>query len=81
MPPANAPVPTGPRPQERFRWEIIALPLAVVVGLWLLTAFELPLCWDSVLSGIENRARFSAVCVFAAICSALLACMRVLGRR
>lgn len=72
--------PQQPRLIERFRWWILALPLAVPVICWLLTSFEPALRWGDLLDvlQVQDRERYSAVCVLAAICSAILACTRVL---
>ena len=83
MSPAEERRPAPPGPIERFRWWLLALPFLVPAFLWILMSAVEPGVWDSVLDGlrVQNRERYSAVCVLAAICSALLACTRVLGRR
>lgn len=81
MPNANMPLQNIRPRRRRFRWQTLALPLAVPLLLWLIATLNFASHWRATLDSIENRERFSAVCVLAAMCTALLACMRVLRRR
>ena len=70
--PPNVPVPPPqlrpPRPQRwRFRWEIVAVILALMVGLWLVRGIEPSFEWREVMEALRvpgrDRERYTQLAV------------------
>jgi hypothetical protein len=71
----------GPTPaRRRFRWELVALPIALLLGPWFMGGVDWPVHWSEIVDALHVRrpADYSATACLAATLVGVLACLRVL---
>jgi hypothetical protein len=83
-PPGGSPSPRATPPlRQRFRWELTAIPVALLVGPWFLGGFEGSVHCSEVMSnlGVHRPVDYAATVCLAATLAALLACLRIIRSR
>jgi hypothetical protein len=66
--------------KKTFRWELVAILIAIAVAAWLLDGVRVAFSWNDVLNwaDIHNRARFTRLCLLGLWLIGLIAVIRVL---
>lgn len=73
--------PSGPR--QQFRWELLLIPLALLLGPWFLDSCDAPVHWRNAVEALHVRSPmdYSATVSLAAVLVAVLIVLRLTGRR
>jgi hypothetical protein len=70
----------GPPPaRRRFRWELVAIPIALLLGPWFVGGVDWPVRWGELIGAlhVERTEDYSATACLAATLVGVLACARI----
>jgi hypothetical protein len=68
--------------ERRFRWELVLVPLTILVVAWFLSGIELTFTWTEVMErlNVQNQKRYSRLAQLGLAVVAVCAIWRVLRR-